>query len=301
MAGVCGRDCGNCGFREEYGCKGCLETEGRPVWGECGVVSCCHGRGLQNCGECPSSAGCAALEDICPRRDRWPQEEAERRRREAEREAVRREKMARQAPVLAKWLVVVFWAGIANMGLNLLGKLKLGVGADLVLNLLSIAASVVVLVAYWKFSKLSERFRMVWIWELVSIVMLVAAVLLMLVSMNNMYSLLSITVVLMIGALILSAVIIYQFCQGMWEVLDGEDQHLADNWLLLRKWTLGSLAAFAGCVLLIFILSVFGALLMVGAALVLAGCSIAELVLTWKSARFFREAAERTALPSPEL
>lgn len=49
----CGVCCNSCGRREQVGCRGCLRME-RPFWsGTCGVKSCCEGRALNHCGECP--------------------------------------------------------------------------------------------------------------------------------------------------------------------------------------------------------------------------------------------------------
>ena len=38
MAGVCMRECETCSLRQEYGCRGCLESGGQPFWGSCQVV-----------------------------------------------------------------------------------------------------------------------------------------------------------------------------------------------------------------------------------------------------------------------
>lgn len=45
MAGVCMRECETCSLRQEYGCRGCLESGGQPFWGSCQVVACCHSPG----------------------------------------------------------------------------------------------------------------------------------------------------------------------------------------------------------------------------------------------------------------
>ena len=48
----CGIRCGECGYREETGCRGCTAIE-KPFWGEtCPVKTCCESRGLENCGWC---------------------------------------------------------------------------------------------------------------------------------------------------------------------------------------------------------------------------------------------------------
>lgn len=297
MAGVCGRDCGNCEFRREYGCGGCLETEGRPVWGECRVVRCCHGKGLAHCGECPSAETCAAAEQAGLQRERFPQEEAERRAREAERQEARRAEMARRAPVLAKWLRVLFWLSAVGSVTGLLGELDLEGGVSLAVELLSLAVGVGGMVCYWKLSALSDRFRSVWHWQMVSLG-LAALAIVVLLAVRDVGTLAFFGAVLGLAAAAISIVVIYQSCEAMAEQLDGEEQELADNWRRLRKWTLWSLGAMVGCVLLALLSAMLGMLVLVGVALVLVGCAIAELVLICQSARFFREQAELAALPS---
>ena len=56
----CGILCGECGYREQTGCKGCVNID-RPFWGEsCPVKACCEGRGLEHSGLCPDFP-CALL------------------------------------------------------------------------------------------------------------------------------------------------------------------------------------------------------------------------------------------------
>lgn len=48
----CGLLCGNCDYREQTGCKGCVNME-KPFWGDsCPVKSCCESKGLEHCGAC---------------------------------------------------------------------------------------------------------------------------------------------------------------------------------------------------------------------------------------------------------
>ena len=49
----CGILCGQCGYRESTGCKGCVSMD-KPFWGEsCPVKSCCEGKTYEHCGRCP--------------------------------------------------------------------------------------------------------------------------------------------------------------------------------------------------------------------------------------------------------
>ena len=47
----CGILCSQCSYREQTGCKGCVNIE-KPFWGEgCPVKSCCEAKG-EHCGQC---------------------------------------------------------------------------------------------------------------------------------------------------------------------------------------------------------------------------------------------------------
>ena len=49
----CGVCCEQCTRKEDVGCTGCLNME-KPFWGgDCPVKSCCEGKELNHCGECP--------------------------------------------------------------------------------------------------------------------------------------------------------------------------------------------------------------------------------------------------------
>ena len=48
----CGLLCSGCSYRESHGCKGCVETNGHPFYGECSIAVCCQNRGFSHCGQC---------------------------------------------------------------------------------------------------------------------------------------------------------------------------------------------------------------------------------------------------------
>lgn len=48
----CGLLCGECPYRQQMGCRGCVHI-GKPFWAEsCPVKSCCEGKGYEHCGQC---------------------------------------------------------------------------------------------------------------------------------------------------------------------------------------------------------------------------------------------------------
>lgn len=50
----CGILCGECGYREQMNCGGCVHIE-KPFWGDgCPVKDCCEEKGHAHCGQCES-------------------------------------------------------------------------------------------------------------------------------------------------------------------------------------------------------------------------------------------------------
>lgn len=49
----CGLCCNNCAYKEPMNCSGCVQIS-KPFWGDnCPLKSCCEGRSLEHCGQCP--------------------------------------------------------------------------------------------------------------------------------------------------------------------------------------------------------------------------------------------------------
>ena len=50
----CGILCGQCAYREQMGCGGCVQIQ-KTLWGEsCPVKSCCEEKPKEHCGQCES-------------------------------------------------------------------------------------------------------------------------------------------------------------------------------------------------------------------------------------------------------
>lgn len=316
MAGVCMRDCAQCSLRQEYGCRGCLESGGQPFWGSCRVVECCHSRGQQNCGQCVNGPSCATVQEAERQREEWPQKDAERR-------AAWQAGMARRVPVLAQWLPVLFWITLCSTVLNLVDQLPLGEGASLVLNVVSMGLGIGCLVVYWKLSVLSDRLQLVWRLELASVAVSGVLTVLLLADLIQADLSSGLAVLVVVGALaviVIGMVVLYQFCEAMAEELEQSvspappggayrglflslPQKLADDWRLLRKCVFWSIGGLVGSAMLAVLMrgSILMALVMLAAAVVLAGCGVAHLVMLWKSSCFFRDSLrDIPALPEAE-
>lgn len=54
IASRCGILCGQCQYKEQVQCKGCVHIE-KPFWGDsCPIKACCKEKRREHCGECDS-------------------------------------------------------------------------------------------------------------------------------------------------------------------------------------------------------------------------------------------------------
>lgn len=327
MAGLCGKHCDDCENRQRYGCRGCLETEGVPVWGACRAASCCRSRGYPDCSGCGEQTSCGKPEEAEAARRRWTAEEDEHRNRW-------REGMARRASVLAQWLPVLFWLLLCGEVVNLLDqRLSLSGVWDGIGTAVNAGLAIGLLVVFWKLSPLSRRFRMVW-WTQLALQIASVGILVILALKEDALDTgttlpggvvagLLLVVVGLVAVEMAARCFFYgamaaELEESVFPQLPGaifEDRptpaplRLAEDWRLLRVFTLASAGAILVCLLamLAALRSASGVLLFLLvvaliAALMLAGCMVAELVLVWKSAAFFRSVRVGSpSLPKPGM
>lgn len=327
MAGLCGKCCDDCENRQRYGCRGCLETEGVPVWGACRAASCCRSRGYPDCSGCGERTSCGKPEEAEETRRRWTAEEDEHRNRW-------REGMTRRAPVLAQWLPVLFWLLLCSKVVNLLDQ-RLNPGGiwDGISTVVSVGLAIGLLVVFWKISSLSCGFRTVWRTQLALHIASVGTLVILSLKGDALDTGATLPGVAVAGLLVVAVGLVAVgmaarcfFYGAMAAELEESvlpqppgavfehrptpvPLRLAEDWRLLRVFTLASAGAILVCLLamLAALRSASGVLLFLLvvaliAALVLAGCMVAELVLVWKSAAFFRSVrVGGPALPQPGM
>jgi len=52
LAAKCGINCGECSYKDKFGCPGCQKANGKIFWGECRLAKCVIDKGLNYCYEC---------------------------------------------------------------------------------------------------------------------------------------------------------------------------------------------------------------------------------------------------------
>ena len=97
------------------------------------------------------------------------------------------------------------------------------------------------------------------------------------------------TLLLTIPAGIIGFVGEFNEYMGHSEVLAGVDDGLAVKWGTLWKWYIGLFLGLLGCIVVLLIFPVLGALAMLGAVIGLVVVGILKLVYLYRTAKFFRE------------
>lgn len=280
----CGKRCDECPARPGGHCAGCKDGPGSSWSGDCEIARCCRSKGHESCGTCTLNGHCALYSG------RMGAQMERERRREAEDEARRRN--ADRAPLLAKWLTVLFWLVIPNIIIQVMTN-------ENVLELLpelywpGTVLSILYMFAYggvlYVLRGESGRYRtagtLLLISGVISVVMLLA------------FSANAFAVIVSLAASVIVFVAEYQEYMGHAEVLAGTDSYLADRWRGLWRWMIYAFAASVGGALaaLLFVQAAFLPLLFllvsVAGMIALLVLGILKLVYLWRTARVFRELA----------
>lgn len=288
MEGFCGKSCADCGWRERLGCPGCQTGPGRAFSGDCGIAACCREKGHADCGTCVQAAGCYKRSG----RDREPQE----RQRRAEAETQRRRELDRRAPVLGKWLWLLFWLVVPSV----LGELMTN---ETVLSLLpglrvpGEALSLLCMLAYgfllWQLRQMEDSYRTAAVCYVASgIVGTVAEAL-----RDSIGD--GLVLVILLPALAARLYGTYREYTAHAAVLDGVDDGLAEKWRKLWVWEIGLMLGLVACVVLVILSAVLGLLALLADLIGILVVGILKLVYLYRTARLFRDhiPSETEALP----
>lgn len=273
----CGKNCAECGQKEVLDCPGCKMGPGRPITGSCPLARCCREKGHQTCDTCNLHGSCNTFYI----RHQMPQ----RRQREQQLAREREQAIARKAPVLGKWLWVLFWLVVpstvfsflaedsitgSNAGLNLWGSI--------LLSACNLAYGVILL----RLSSEDSGFTTAGICILVS--SLISGIL------NTCFQgdPPDWTLVLTLPAAVVSLVGAYMEFHAYGEVLANVDEDQREKWLKLWKWTLIGMGVMIGSILFILIVPLLGLLLTLAGAIVSIITSVLKLVYLYHTAQTFR-------------
>lgn len=111
----CGKNCAECTQKEILNCCGCKDGPGSMFGGDCIIAKCARDKGHETCETCGFKDNCSTLRNCA----HMPDSRIEKIEAEEKRKAV----IAQQAPILGKWLWIMFWLIIpSTMGGLMAGK-----------------------------------------------------------------------------------------------------------------------------------------------------------------------------------
>lgn len=262
----CGKNCEECAYREGPGCNGCTLT--------CEIGLCCQGSGHATCATC-------LRRDTCPTL-RGSSDAPERRLKALAEAEQKRAETARRAPILGKWLWVLFWVVIAANVLDLLtikegtalyslgqaGKWACSAGAGAIL--LGLGGE-------------HPGYRTAGLCSLGALALSIAAKLAGGTEADW-------TLILTLPAAIVSLYGQYEeYYHAHPEMLSGVNGELSEKWQTLWWWNIGTFVITLSGTLLVLISMVLAALVVVAGAIATLVVGIMKIVYLYRMAKFFRE------------
>ena len=274
----CGRSCRECKKKELIRCYGCKTETINNLGNDCEMAKCAFDKGLDSCRMCENKGSCSGLRT----REEMPNYQSRESRnvylinRE---EAERKEMLVRRAPLLGKWLWVLFWFPILSLGISLLSAIPdLAIVGTVISIVLGIARGGI----FIKISPEEKRYKAVGICAF--IVVLVDKILFAVNGSDELWWALFIIIPIAIVGL----VGIYNEFMGHAAVLESIDDNLSEKWRKLWKWYIGSLLGLIGCVFVMVVAPVLGLLLVFAGVIGILVCVILSWVYLYRTAKVFR-------------
>ena len=278
----CGKNCMECEKKDALNCPGCMPGPGNEYGGDCEIAKCCRSKGHEQCATCGFSGSCAPLRS-CHRMPEY-------RMKKMEDEAFRQEAVARRAPVLGKWLWILFWLVIPSTVASFLSndtisglipKLRM---PGLILGAATAVAYGVILLIL---TSQEERYKTAGICSLIC-----AGIEMFLAIVSQGKENAAWMLLFSVPAVVVELVSTFYEFSAHCTVLTGVNHLLADKWMKLWKWNIGALGAMIGSPLLMLLIPILGELL--GVLVMIFGCvalvvvSILRLVYLYQTADAFR-------------
>lgn len=270
----CGKTCAECAQKETLNCPGCMAGPGRPDGGDCVLAKCAREKNLETCAACADSGTCGMI------RGRYHM--PERRLQGLTAGADPKTTLAARAPIIGKWLWLLFWMFIPNGIAGVLTNRTFMESAPALVFPGQILDAICALAFGGIMLQLKndeDKFR------LPGIFWMIAGALRLLVAVSD-----GTYVGLLIALAATVCALVGQFMEfGAYaHILSGVDAELSGKWLRLRTWLIILYCAFFACTVLTGVMPLLGALLSLAVNLGLSVVGIMRIVRQYKSAQEFR-------------
>ena len=275
----CGKSCEECTKKEQLNCSGCKTGPGRQFSGDCELAKCIRDKGHETCETCGFKGNCGTLRS----RESMP----DYRIRKIEAEAMRKAAIAKRAPILGKWLWIIFWLVIpSSIGSIMSHETTAKILPGLVMpgQIINAICSLTYGAILLKLGSEEDRYRTAGICALIAGASSALAAMI-----NGGSDGATWILIFTIPAAIVAIVGEYNEYMAHSAVLSGVDNELSEKWEVLWKWYIGLFAGIFGSILLMLIFPVLGAIAVIGATIGTVVVSILKLVYLYRTAKIFRE------------
>ena len=275
----CGKTCAECSKREELNCQGCKTGPGRQFGGDCELAKCVRDKGHETCETCGFKGNCGTLRS----RESMP----DYRIRKIESEKMRKAAIAKRAPVLGKWLWIIFWLVIPSSIGSIMAHettAKILPGLFIPGQIINAICSLIYGAILLKLGSKEDRYRTAGICALIAGASSALAAII-----NGGSDGATWILIFTIPAAIVAIVGEYNEYMAHSAVLSGVDNELSEKWEVLWKWYIGLFLGMFGCIIVMLILPILGAIAILGCAIGTVVVSILKLVYLYRTAKIFRE------------
>lgn len=274
----CGKNCAECAQKEALNCPGCKTGPGRQFGGDCELAKCVRTKGHETCDTCSFKGNCGMLRG----RESMP----DYRYRKMEAEAQRKAAIAKRAPVLGKWLWILFWLIIPGTIASIMTNetiVQAIPGLYFPGQVLNAVCSITYGAILLRLTTEESGYRTAGICSLIAGGVSVLVALISGPSETPAWTLL-----LTLPAAIVAFVGEYNEYMAHAEVLIDVDRELSEKWRMLWKWYIGLFGGMIGSLLVLIIIPLLGALAMLAAAVGVIVVSVLKLVYLYRTAQIFR-------------
>ena len=275
----CGKSCAECAHKESLNCQGCKAGPGRQFGGDCELAKCIRSKGHESCDTCGFKGNCGTLRS----RDSMP----DYRRRKIEAEEMRKAATAKRAPVLGKWLWIIFWLIIPSTIGSLMANestAKILPGLFMPGQIINAVCSLTYGAILLKLGSEEDRYRTAGICALIA-----GGVSAVVAIITGSAEEATWTLLFTLPAAVVAMVGEYNEYMAHSAVLSGVDNELSEKWETLWKWYIGLFLGMFGCIIVMLIIPILGAIAILGCAIGTIVVSILKLVYLYRTAKIFRE------------
>ena len=275
----CGKSCAECVQKEKLNCSGCKTGPGRKFGGDCELAKCVRDKGHETCDTCGFKGNCGTLRS----RESMP----DYRIRKIEAEEMRKAAIAKRAPVLGKWLWIIFWLIIPSTIGSIMANentAKILPGLFMPGQIINAICSITYGAILLRLGSEEGRYRTAGICALIAGASSAIAAI-----VNGGSEGATWILIFTIPAAIVALVGEYNEYMAHSEVLSGVDNELSEKWEVLWKWYLGLFLGMFGCIIVMLIAPLLGAIAILGCAIGTIVVGILKLVYLYRTAKIFRE------------